>query len=135
MLFPDFYEWLKFIVKEVSKNNIECFLKLHPQNNSKEIELINEILKKNNKIKLLKPKTKLEKILKLGIQYVFTCYGTVGYEYAYHGLTVINASKTNPHIQYKFNLHPKNIKELKKIIENIEKYKIKINKKKLLNFL
>ena len=35
------------------------------------------------------------------------CYGTVGYEYAYHGLTVINASKTNPHIQYKFNLHPK----------------------------
>ena len=43
MLFPDFYEWLKFIVKEVSKNNLECFLKLHPQNNSKEIELINEI--------------------------------------------------------------------------------------------
>ena len=50
MLFPDFYEWLKFIVKEVSKNNIECFLKLHPQNNSKEIELINEILKKITKL-------------------------------------------------------------------------------------
>ena len=134
MLFPDFYEWLKFIVKEVSKNNLECFLKLHPKNNNKEIHLINEILKKNNKIKLLKPNTRLEKILKLGIQYVFTCYGTVGYEYAYYGLTVINSSKTNPHIQYKFNIHPKNIIELKKIIENVEKYKIKIKRKEIIEF-
>ena len=47
------------------------FFKTSSTKYSKEIELINEILKKNNKIKLLKPKTKLEKILKLGIQYVY----------------------------------------------------------------
>ena len=46
---------------------------------------------------------------------------------------VINASINNPHINYKFNFHPKNKKELKKIILNFkkEKKKLKINKGEL----
>ena len=68
------------------------------------------------------------------IQFVLTCFGTIGYEYAYLGLTVINACKLNPHHAYNFNLNPKNILEYSKILKNLQRYLIKPPKKEILEF-
>jgi hypothetical protein len=54
---------------------------------------------------------------------VLTVYGTVGIEYPYFGVPVMNAGANNPHIAYNFNIHPKNLKEFDKVLFNIPKIK------------
>ena len=83
-------------------------------------------------MKILSAKDDYKKILKKGINIILSCYGTVGYEYAYFGCTVINACQNNPNSSYKFNLNPKTISEYEKILLNISKYEINPNKKKIL---
>ena len=103
---------------------IRKYIKHNKNNFSNKVE--------DEKNKILSAKDDYTKVLKKGINFVLTCYGSVGYEYSYLGCTVINACKENPHSAYKFNLNPKSIKQYKKIIMNISKYKIKSNKKKIL---
>ncbi len=45
--------------------------------------------------------------LKRGINAALTIHGTVGSEYPFFKIPVINASLNNSHIKYNFNLHPK----------------------------
>jgi len=132
MLFLDFFEWLNYLVKLSVKTDYEWYLKPHPDNNEEDIKIVSKILNENKNIKILSAEDDYIKVLKKGINFVLTCYGSVGYEYSYLGCTVINACKENPHSKYKFNLNPKSINQYKKIIMNISKYKIKPNKKKIL---
>ena len=127
MLFPDFYEWLKHIIKLSKKTDYEWFLKLHPENTTKDIKYINNILKDNLNIKMISHKTNQNEIINSGIKFVLTCFGSIGYEYAYRNITVVNACVNNPHANYKFTINPKSIKEFNKIILNIQKYKLKPN--------
>ena len=132
MLFPDFFEWLSYLVKLSIKTDYVWFFKPHPDNNQEDIKIVSKILNFNENIKILSVKDDHATVLKKGIDFVLTCYGSVGYEYSYLGCTVINACKNNPHSAYQINLHPKSINEYKKIITNISDYKIKLNKKKIL---
>jgi len=135
MLFPDFYEWLRRIVELSKRTDYEWLVKLHPENTGKDIEIIKDILKDNLKIKIISNKTNQNEIIKYGINFVLTCFGSIGYEYAYRNVTVINACIKNPHAGYNFTLNPKSIKEFDKIILNLQKYKLKPNKKEILEFL
>ena len=135
MLFPDFYEWLKHIVKLSKITDYEWFLKLHPENNANDIKHINSILKNSSNIKIISHKTNQNEIISSGIKFVLTCFGSIGYEYAYKNITVINACVNNPHADYSFTHNPRSIKEFDKIILNIKNYKLKINKKEILEFL
>ena len=63
-----------------------------------------------------------------GINLVLTVYGTIGMEYAYYNIPVINASINNPHISYDFNYHPKNIHEYEQAIINYKNLKINYSK-------
>ena len=61
--------------------------------------------------------------------------GTIGFEYALFGKTVVNASINNPHYDYNFNVNPKNFKEYDRILNSLEKYKkIKIDKNKIFEY-
>ena len=53
------------------------------------------------------------------IDFVLTVYGSVGFEYAALGKTVINASMCNPHVAYNFNIHPESVEEYKSILMNL----------------
>ncbi len=68
--------------------------------------------------------------MKEKVDFVLTCYGSVGVEYPYFNIPVINSSKNNPHINYKFNFHPKTIKEYDTLIKTLKN----IKKKKKLKF-
>ena len=134
MLFPDFYEWLNYLVKISKKTNYKWYLKLHPENDIKDFKFIKKIIGKKGNIEILPSDVTHKFVLKKKIQFVLTCFGTIGYEYAYLGLTVINACKFNPHQAYNFNLNPKNILEYSKIIKNLRQYLIKPPKKEILEF-
>jgi hypothetical protein len=130
-LFPDLYEWLTFLGKISERTDYDWYVKTHPDFLPGNSEALESIICKYPKITLLAKETSHLQIVEDGIDFVLTVYGTVGFEYAALGVTVINASLCNQHIGYDFNIHPKTIEEYENILLNLsedKKLDIDINK-------
>ena len=133
-LFPDFMQWFNFLAKVSNSTDYIWYIKAHPNFNPITHDLLKKFTKINKKFVLLPLNYSHEQILKEKIDFVLTVYGTVGWEYAYRGIPVINASKNNPHYSYNFNINPGSASEYKKILFNLNKTKIKINKEEIHEF-
>lgn len=134
-LFNDFYDWLIFIGKigEKLKKNYEIYIKPHRDYLPGTIEALNEIKKKFTNFEIIDPETSFYQLKKEGGSIVLTGYGSVGHELPLLNFKVINAG-FNPHYNYSFNLHPKNIKKYNLILSNLGKQKNKINRKDIYEF-
>lgn len=136
MLFPDFWEWINFVLTEALKTDNTWYVKPHPNGlsgNKKVVEELKKLYHDNDKIIFIDPSISNLDIVESGIKAVFTVYGTAGHEFAYLDIPVINAGD-NPHIAYNFNIHPKNIDELQWYIANADKIDISIDKKDICEF-
>ena len=123
-LFVDFYEWLNYLGELSNTMNYKWIIKIHPSEYSRNIEHMNYFLKKYKNFSLIdKEKSHNEIISENRIMCVLTVYGSVGYEYPFFGIPVINASTNNPHQAYNFNYNPSSIYQYKNLIKNIEKLK------------
>ena len=122
--FPDYYEWLKFICKLSNKTNYSWRIKVHNDCLPGTIETIERIIKDNKSdIKLLPKDITHTEIIKSKVTHVLTCHGTVGFEYSYFNVPVINFNY-NPRISFNYNLHAyNNIKKYEDILLNLENSK------------
>ncbi|MFA5238571.1 MAG: hypothetical protein WC476_02520 [Phycisphaerae bacterium] len=126
-LFPDLYEWLTFLGKISERTDYDWYIKTHPDFLPGNTEALESIICNYPKITLIPNDTSHLQIVEEGIDFVLTVYGTVGFEYAALGVTVINASLSNPHIGYNFNIHPKTVEEYESILLNLKNQKLDIN--------
>jgi len=133
-IFPDFYEWLNFLGKISNKTDYDWYIKLHPDYHPLTMNVINYFIKKYNKLHLLPTDSSNLQIIKEGIDFVLTVYGSIGHEYPLFNIPVINASVNNPHIKYKFNVHPRNLNEYKKILLHLNRINPAINKNKIYEY-
>jgi uncharacterized LabA/DUF88 family protein len=136
-LFCDFYDWLIYILKISKNTNYEWYIKVHPdfdKYGDPTFSIIRNLIAKNPHVNWIDPNVTHNQIIKEGINAALTIHGTVGSEYPFFKIPVINASLNNPHIKYNFNLHPKNINELRSFIYNLPNLKIKLNKRDILEF-
>lgn len=133
MLFLDFFEWLSFLGEISNRSNYDWYLKVHPDYRKGTIENINLILKRYPKIKFIPPDISHQQLVREGIRFVLTVYGTVGCEYPLMGVQVINAGN-NPHIAYDFNWHPKTLEEYKWMLLNLENLNMKIDENEIYKF-
>lgn len=135
--FSDFYKWISYLGELSIKKEMEYdfYIKNHPRFGNKyeryqqytEI-FVDDLCKKFKNIKKINSNTSHHKIISEGIDFVLTVYGSVAIEYAYFGIPVINATKNNPHINYNFNINPRNRQEYMKILNNLKNIKLKIKK-------
>ncbi len=125
MLFPDFLEWLYFVLNESKKvPNIKFLIKPHPNGLPGNEEVLNKIKQDFPEVLFLEKSLSNKKIISdFNCKGVFTVYGTVGHEFPYFRIPVINAGD-NPHINYSFCHSPKNRDELKWFIHNLDKIEI-----------
>jgi len=138
MLFPDFYDWIHFLLKEAEQTEFEWYIKPHPcvwdekagTINAQNSGIIEELKAKYKFLKWLKPQTSNRQLVDEGISTVFTVYGTAGHEFAYLGVPVVNAGD-NPHIAYSFNFHPSTIEEYSYLISCADKLKIHVQKQEI----
>jgi len=122
MLFIDFYEWLKFLIKIAEKTDYDWYLKTHPQPLPGTMEFIKEILGQSSRITIVPSATSHHQLAREGINFVLTVYGTVGHEYPALGVGVINAGY-NPHAGYDFTWTPKNLSEYEHLLFNLKNLK------------
>ena len=133
-IFDDFYDWLEFLGKKTNQYDYEWLLKVHPSMYDANIETIKFFVKKYPKFKLLPINTTHTQLLSTGIKCVLTVYGSIGFEYAYYGIPVINCCECYPGVAYNFNLNAKNKKNYNKLLSSIPKLKLKIKKKEIVEY-
>ena len=141
--FEDFYIWLLFLCEFSKKTKDIWLIKNHPDFGGKwskymqyEKKVVNEITKEYKHIKVLPKNTTLNDLVKTKVDAILTVNGSIGLDGALLNIPVINATRNNPHINYNFNIHPNNIKQLKDVILNFKKHKkkFKIDKKEIYEF-
>jgi len=132
-MFTDFYEWLHFLGKLSEETNYDWYLKSHPDPVPGTFEALNEILICYPNITLLPYDTSHHQLIDEGINVVLTAHGTIGHEYPYFDIPVINAAY-NPHIAYNFNIHAKTVEEYKNVLLNLNDLHCKTDKKEIFEF-
>jgi hypothetical protein len=121
-LFPDFYEWILFILRVASQNSfINYYIKPHPNGLPANEEIIESLKKKFEdfeNIKFISSEISNIQIVEQKPNAVFTLYGTVAHEFAYLGFPVITAGD-NPHMGYSFLYNPASVSELEYYLKNV----------------
>ena len=133
MLFSDFYQFIIKTSQFIALNRqFELYIKPHPNGlpgNQFFFEKLKKLFLNCENIIFLDSNVNNNEIILNTPDLALTIHGTVTHELAYHGIPVINAGD-NPHINYSFSLHPKNLDDYFNMIKNINIYRKKINFKK-----
>lgn len=120
LFYDNYFSWLCHVGELSDKyQQYGWYLKLHPMSSERDRDIINLILKKYTRIKLLPEKVSVVQMKEEGIKWALTVQGSIGHEYPLIGIQVINAGE-NPHQAFGFNWNPKSIEEYDYIIQHIE---------------
>ncbi len=133
MIFTDFYEWLSFLGKISEKTDYDWYLKIHPDPLPGTFETIEKIVSRFPKITIIPHETSHHQLVKEGINFVLTCFGSVGHEYPALGVQVINAGY-NPHIAYNFNWHANSLEEYEHYLLNLDSLNKEIDVNEIYEF-
>lgn len=133
-IFPDFYEWLKFLGEISKKTDYDWYIKTHPDYLPGTMEIIKSFVACYPKLTLLPADASHHQIIAEGIDIALTVYGTIGFEYAALGIPVINCSLNNPHISYNFNLHPKDAEEYRLLLLGLDTLEFKFDKNQVYEY-
>jgi hypothetical protein len=133
LLFPDMWEWLNFLLTKASDTPFDWYVKPHPSGMVANDAIVEDFKKRFPKINFLGRTASNAQIVAEGINAMFTTYGTAGHEFAYMGVPVVTAGD-NPHINYDFNFHPKNVEEYEEYVQKAGYLKAQFNKDEILEF-
>jgi hypothetical protein len=130
-LYEDFYTWLEAIGEIAENTSFDWYIKNHPYLRGDGEAIVRELINRFPRIRMIPPETSHQQLVREGMNAVLTVYGTIGSEYAYLGLKVVNACVLNPHSAYNFNFNPKSISEFENTIRNLDTVSIQIDKKEI----
>lgn len=125
MTFDDFYAWMEFLLNVSHETDYEWYVKPHRDYSEIELAVLTKFCASNPNFRMISSETSFHQIKSEGIDFVLTCFGTVGHELPLLGFTVINASY-NPHSAFNFNINIKSQDEYVKILKNISNYRLSL---------
>lgn len=134
-LFSDFYEWLVFLGKASEVTNYNWFIKTHPHTLNPKLSSIvfDDLIKKYPKLNILDKNISTKEIVSYA-DLILTIYGSVAFELAYFKKKVLLGSPHSQYKNYNFCAQPKNKKEYLYAIKNLDKIKVKTDKKEIYQF-
>ena len=118
MLYPDFYEWVIDTVEIALDAGKAVFIKEHPNGILGNDKVIADLKKEFSNVTFLEKTTSNLAIMKCKIDAIATVYGTIGHEFSYHNIPVINAGD-NPHSAFNFCYNPSSLKQYQKLIMDV----------------
>jgi len=123
-LFPDFYEWIRFLLTVASTEpDVVYYVKPHPNGIQGNTEILAELFREFHfpNIILLDSNISNMELINSKPDAVFSVYGTVCHEFAYVGVPAILAGE-NPHGEYGFYYNPKTKESMETFVRNVGKY-------------
>lgn len=133
MLFVDFYEWICYLGRIAQHTDYDWYIKVHPDPLPGTLKVINELISKFPHITLIPQETSFHQLVKEGLNFALTAYGSIGHELPGLGVQVINAAY-NPHISYGFNWHAKSLDEYEYYLLNLDKLNKKVDMQEVYEF-
>ncbi|HEV7869244.1 MAG TPA: hypothetical protein VGO90_16265 [Chthoniobacteraceae bacterium] len=139
LLFADHYEWTCWLFERAAQSGCDWYAKPHPNSAHDKGKaqlndrVIGELKARFPHIHFLPPSVSNRQLIEEGVHAVFTGYGTVGHEFAFVGIPVVNAGD-NPHINYGFNFHPRSIAELGELVDNAGELSLSIDPEEVAEF-
>ena len=128
MIFCDFWEWINFLLYYASQTDFEWYVKPHPGTvGTRDGEVIPRLKVKYPKINFLNKQVSNLALIREGVKALFNVHGTVGHEFAYFDIPVVNAGD-NPHISFDFNIHCKTKDELREAIYSADRLSVNCKK-------
>jgi len=130
-LFPDFVEWMDYLLDRAAHTDFEWIIKPHPNlqdqsraqlvktNNS----VVEDLKRRYPHVTFIDPQYSNHHLIEDGVKALFTVRGSAGHELAYLGIPVVNAGP-NPHMRYGFNFHAQNLAEYDEYIANADRLKV-----------
>ena len=130
-LFPDFFEWVKFLNDKIIPNtDYEWYIKPHPNFERDQNVFINKF-SNLRKLKIIPKHYNLYHLDKLKISFALTMFGALNKEYPLKNIRVINACINNPYTSFKLSLSPVNITKYQETLLNLNKNFYKIDKREI----
>ena len=105
-LYPDFYQWLLALADISRKTDYNWYIKTHPDIRGAGHEVIHNFILDNPNFQYISARTSHHQLISEGISIALTIFGSIGVEYPFLGVPVINASLNNPHVRYNFCYSP-----------------------------
>ena len=118
MRFHDFSIWLNFLNCVASETAYDWYLKCHKDSSLQQRIEIQKFAHNHPRFKVVEPTVSFHQLAEEGLDFVFSCYGSVGHELPLMGINVLNSSY-NPHIAYDFNYHAKSVENYRELILNL----------------
>ena len=119
MLYTDFYEWIRRTLVLASNQDYDLYVKPHPNGMPGNDKIVAELKADFPKVQFIPKNVNNLKLIQEGFDLALTVHGTLGHEYPYFGIPVLNAGD-NPHAEYDFCVHPKSIEEYEGFLANID---------------
>lgn len=118
--YPDFYRWLEAILQFAAKSRHDWYIKTHRDASQAQKDTIQRLLQEFPAVKLVDPEVSHQQLIEEGVSLALTVLGTIGVEYAWMGLPVINATTQHTHMGYSFNVNPSSREEYEDYLESLE---------------
>ncbi len=136
ILFPDFQEWIHFLLDHAQETPFEWYVKPHPASadtartkmTAANRQALEKLQARYPKIHFLPHGTSNRQILEEGVNAMFTVHGTAGHEFAYSGIPVVNAGD-NPHIAYPFNIHAASLDHYRECIRRADRLDVTMERR------
>ena len=124
MRFHDFLIWLEFLDRVASETSYDWYLKCHKDSSLQQRTEIQKFANEHPRFKVVEPTVSFHQLAEEGLDFVFSCYGSVGHELPLLGINVLNSSY-NPHIAYDFNYHAESVENYKELISNLSELSLR----------
>jgi len=125
--YPDFLVWLEKLGELSEETDYHWFLKTHRDSVAEDRHIITSLLERFPKFSLISSDISHLEIIDAGLDIALTVFGTIGMEYPALGVSVLNASRNNPHAAYDFSFTPQNVAEYESMIRTLPDLNLEIN--------
>jgi hypothetical protein len=132
--YPDFLVWLDRLGEISNSTDYDWYIKTHRDPIANPDQILAQFLDKYPKFQILDKDIDHHTLIQQGIDLALTVYGTIGMEYPYLGVPVINASQNNPHVSYNFSFTPSSKDEYEEILKSLEDFEPEINLEEIVEY-
>ena len=132
--YPDFQVWLDRLGEISNSTHYDWYIKTHRDPIADPDQTLAQFVSKYPNFRILDKDVDHHTLIQQGIDLALTVYGTIGMEYPYLGVPVVNASRNNPHVSYNFSFTPSSKEEYEEMLRDLEDFEPEINLEEIVEY-